>query len=203
MSDRAGNKGFSRLMIILASIGIAIATIAGMLLLPRVALAGGIDPDGYVSSFEQENGLGTSNSSDMLQQNGFETYGGGEVLSGFDIITSTMTGLMLGFVPVLFIIKFAGRAMLSITHSGSSNGKLDIPTFFMTSEERSGDPQRGGAKDGTSWYIAMGKDFLRYFGVAVAVWLVFAAIINGINLLMGLSGAPSQDADSFMGQFNS
>ena len=180
----------------------AVMMVAMVVCAPRMAMAGEhIDPDGYVGSYMEQNKLG-SDSNQMLQNNNFQTYESGEVLPGFDQIGSVMTGLMIGFVPVLFVIKFAGRAMLSITHSGDDKGNIDIPNFFKTAEERSADPGRGGAKEGTSWYISMGKDFLRYFGVAVAIWLVFAAIIGAINLVMGLNGAPTADSSGFMDQFN-
>ena len=100
----------------------AVMTIFALLLMPGVAMAGDhIDPDGYVDSYMNQNHLGTD-SSTMLENNQFDTYHGGEVLPGFDQIGSYMSGLMLGFIPVLFVIKFAGRAMLSITHSGDARG---------------------------------------------------------------------------------
>lgn len=180
----------------------AVMTIFALLLMPGVAMAGDhIDPDGYVDSYMNQNHLGTD-SSTMLENNQFDTYHGGEVLPGFDQIGSYMSGLMLGFIPVLFVIKFAGRAMLSITHSGDARGNMDIPNFFKSSEERNADPSRGGAKVGSSWYVSMGKDFLRYFGVAVAVWLIFAGIIAVVNLVLNLNGAPSADSEGFMDQFN-
>lgn len=166
---------------------------------PRVALAE-IDPGSYTDGFMSEHGIGQQSSDELLSDNGFKTYQGGEVLPGFGNIGATMTALMLGFVPVLFIIKFAGRAMLNITGSGDSKGNLDIPNFFKTADERSANPNGGGAKAGTSWYVSMAKDFLRYFGVAVAVWLIFAAIIGIINVIMGLNSASTEPSD-VIGQF--
>lgn len=199
MSDR--NKAVSTRMVLLLLLATtAIVAMAMMTSIPSVAFgADSIDPDSYVSGFMSSNGLGASDSNTMLQQNGFQTYNGGDVLPGFDDIGATMTGLILGFVPVLFIVKFAGRAMLGITHSGRD--EMDIPNFFKTANERRKGPS-GGAKDGTSWYVDMGKDFLRYFGVAVAVWLVFAAIIAVVNLVMSNAPGSDMNGNTFIDQLN-
>lgn len=170
---------------------------------PRTALAA--DPTNgkeYSEEFMSTYGMGdgAEEGKKGLKSMDFDVYGeeGTEVLPNFHRITDTVSGAMLAFIPVLFVIKFAGRAMLNLTHSGS--GKLDIPTFFMAAEERAQGPS-GGAKEGTSWYLMMAKDFLRYFGVAVAVWAIFNAIIMGVNFAFDLTGAESTEGQSFVSQF--
>lgn len=168
------------------------------LCVPKEALAADATDSGYAQEFMSTNDI-HGDGKEGLTNMGFETYQEGqEVLPGFHNITDMVSAALLAFIPVLFVIKFAGRAMLNLTHSGSGN--LDIPTFFMAAEERAQGPS-GGAKEGTSWYLMMGKDFLRYFGVAVAVWVIFNAIIMGVNFVFDMTNAQSVDGDSFINQF--
>ena len=173
---------------------------------PRVARAATADATSsdYAKAFMEDKGMaeggnGASGKADAaLGGMGMQTYGGGDVLPGFENIPQAISNYLLAVIPVLFVIKFAGRAMLSLTHSG--DGTLDIPDFFKAADERAQGPS-GGAKDGTSWYIMMGKDFLKYFGVAVGVWAIFNAILMALNFIFSLNSAPTATSDGFLDQF--
>lgn len=157
-------------------------------------------PSDYHSQYMNEKGLSGHTTADTFGATGYKTYQGGDVLPGFDSITDAASLLMLTFIPVLFVGKFAGRALISIFKPGDEHGNQEMHRFFMTSEERKGGPT-GGAKEGSSWYVGMAKDFLRYFGVALAVWVIFQAILMGINLVMGMSDT-SMGPSGFVQQFN-
>lgn len=179
----------------------AISAVAGMSAAiacgPSTAWAeDGVGSD-YAQKFMQEKGM-KGDADSAISGMGMKTYQGGDVLPGFENIPQAISNYLLAVIPVLFVVKFAGRAMLSLTHSG--NGTMDIPDFFKAADERSKGPA-GGAKDGTSWYVMMGKDFLKYFGVAVGVWAIFNGILMTLNFLFSMNGAPSATSEGFLGQF--
>lgn len=198
--DKTRRKTVLRVILLALAAG-ALATLAWALLSPTTSLATSATDDGYAQTFlNQKAGVSDSYGQFMgiMRGGGLKTADDGEVLPGFADIPAFISNLALAFVPVLFVIKFAGRAMISLTQSGSDNPEMS--NFFKTAEERKEGPS-GGAKDGTSWYVAMAKDFLRYFGVALAVWLIFNGIITVIQFVFNMNGAPSMDAGGFFGQF--
>lgn len=120
---------------------------------------------------------------------------------GFGDIAGTISNTILAFVPVVFVIKFAGRALLSILYSGDDGQDgTYMPRFFRSSVERKNNARIAA---GTAWYINMAKDFLRYFGIAVGASLIIRIIIGLIGLAVDAANAASMptDASGYLGYF--
>lgn len=120
---------------------------------------------------------------------------------GFGNIAGAISNGILMFVPIVFVIKFAGRALLSILYSGDDGQDgTYMPRFFRSSVERKNNAK---IEAGTAWYINMAKDFIRYFGIAVGSSVIVRVILGLIGLVVDAANATGMptDASGFLGYF--
>lgn len=178
--------GWARAMLAAAAWGLA----------PRLAMAVDATDDDYYQQWAQNDDAASDLIGDTF---GFSGSKDQNPLPNFTRAVAQVSGIVVMLVPAIFVVKFAGRAMLSLvyadTDSTRSQGISGIPEFFRSSKERG---KQANIQPGAAWYVDMAKDFLLWFGVAVGVWTIFE-IISGVVYLL-FSKAPS-DGTNYMGYF--
>ena len=198
------------------AVAVALMAVVAMLAHPSGALAADASDPNYYQSL-----VGSSDGGAASQKiaNGMGLSAPGEdgpLFPSFQQVGLAIIGGLIAFVPVLFVAKFAGRAiytlMTGVTVENGIPVYPDPPNFLKTSAERGpmgnwrerravgrrllgpGGKRGGGGGpidyDATRWYKDMFVDFLRYFGVALGIGAILGLIIGAVTLVMGMvSGA--------------
>lgn len=210
MAGRGIAKGMARRAVALA---VALMALVAMLAAPVTALASANDPSYYDALVGSSDGGPASQK--IAEGMGLEAPGAeGALFPGFQNVGLAIIGGLIAFVPVLFVAKFAGRAiytlMTGVTVENGIPTYPEPPNFLKTSAERGpmGNWMQNRARHrgmmpgrhhgptgpidfaANKWYKDMFMDFLRYFGVALGIGAILGLIIGGVTLVMGIvSGA--------------
>lgn len=224
MARRKIAQGMLRGAIVFA-VAIALMSVVAMLARPSRAFAvDASDPNYYQSLVGSSDGGAASQK--ISKGMGLSAPGeDGPLFPSFQQVGLSIIGGLIAFVPVLFVAKFAGRAIYTLMTGVTVENGMPVypnpPRFLQTSVERGpmgnwrenrargrrmfspGGKHSGGGPvdyDATRWYKDMFVDFLRYFGIALGIGAILGLIIGGVTLVMDMvSGANT--GGGFMSSF--
>lgn len=155
------------------------------------------------SGYANELMSGSSNDRGGWDENLLQETGGNSRYQGNDAagnfvealgnISRQIAQALMTLVILLIVVRFVGRGLIELFMD--KNQKADIPTLFLTADERksSGNSVHDTTQS-RNWATSMFKDSVKYLIIAAGVWF-FLSLLSGIVILVINAATGSMPSD--------